>query len=108
MMVADLPLFAPVPMVRARDHRTSRDAADRLRPKLSNLRLDIYTTIRDAGPYGLTAKELERLPQYAALAPSTARKRISELLAAGHLTAIGVRDGAKVWTITDPITPEAA
>jgi hypothetical protein len=108
MTVTDLPLFAPVPLVRARDHRTSRLAADRVTPVLTPLRLKVYQTIRDAGPYGLTAKELERLPQFADLAPSTARKRISELLASGHIVAIGVREGAKAWTITDPVTVEAA
>lgn len=104
--VSGLPLWeaairaaAAGPMVRRRDRRTCRDAADRVRPVLSPLRLAVLDAVTAAGEAGLTDKELERLPQFAALGFSTARKRRSELYQLGYLREAGVRDRLTVWTI---------
>lgn len=92
------------PMVRRRDRKTCRVAADRVRPVLSPLRLAVLDAITAAGDAGLTDKELERLPQFAALGFSTARKRRSELYQLGYLREAGVRDRLTVWTITPEVS----
>ncbi len=67
------------PMHRATDPQTSIDAAARIEPKLSQLQADVLSAIRSAGERGMTDRELERLPWFADRAPSTIRKRRSDL-----------------------------
>ena len=95
MILADLPLFAAT---RAVDPSTSRDAARRVTRRLGDLHRAVVAAIAAAGRDGLTDRELERLPQFAGLAPSTARKRRSEAFQAGLLIDAGRRDGLTVWT----------
>jgi len=94
---ADLPLFAPPPMVRRGDHDTSHEAAARVLPKLTALHQAVLAALDAAGARGLTDRELEQLPQFAHYGPSTIRKRRSELYQGGILTHRGTRDGLMVW-----------
>lgn len=106
MILSDLPLFAapPVPpMHRRRDPATSREAAAKIGRKLSALHEQVLDALASAGARGLTGRELETLPQFVALAPSSARKRLSELHHMGRITDAGRRDGMTVY-----ILPEAA
>lgn len=100
MILADLPLFAAVPMTRRPDHDTSTGAADRVRRTATTLHRQVLEAIAGAGADGLTDRELETLPAFRHLAPSTARKRRSELFHAGLLEKAGVRDRLTVWTVT--------
>lgn len=88
-----------VGMVRTDDPATSVVAAETVLPKLNRLRTRVLTLIAEAGPDGLTDRELERLPEFAAYAYSTVRKRRTELYQAGYLVEAGVRDRLTVWTI---------
>lgn len=103
MMPADLDLFTPEPpqaaASRRRDPATSKDAARRVGEKLTVLQGRVLTAIRLAGARGLTDRELEELPGFAKLAPSTVRKRRSELLHANppHIYADHTRNGLTVW-----------
>lgn len=106
MRVADLPLFAVPPMVRAADPATSRDAAAKVARTLTPLHLRVLEAVGTAGPRGLTGGELEQLPCFADCKPSTARKRASELHHAGKLEAAGRRDGMTVYVL--PQSLEAA
>lgn len=102
--LSDLPLWATAkagPMVRRRDRRTCRDAADRVRPALSSLRLAVLDAIHAAGPRGLTDRELELLHQFQDRGPSTVRKRRSELYQLGYVREAGVRDRLTVWVIDE-------
>lgn len=100
-MTDALDLFTPTerPMHRRGDHATSVEAGERVRTVLSDLQRDVYIAIAAAGAAGLTDRELELLPQFAHLAPSTCRKRRSELLFATPPRIRAVRDDAgKVLT----------
>lgn len=101
MTCGDLPLFgAPAgqpPLHRAGDPLTSREAAARIAPKLSTLQQLVLTAVAGAGKRGATGRELEQLPAFAACAPSTVRKRLSELAHQGRLTDAGRRDGLTVY-----------
>jgi hypothetical protein len=95
--VADLPLFAMPPMHRTPDHATSIDAAARVREPAGRIRQAVYEALASAP---MTDLELERLPQFAGCAPSTVRKRRSELYIAGRVRATGERrGGANVWEV---------
>lgn len=101
---SDLPLWATAkagPMVRRRDRGTSRDAAARVRPVLSPLRLAVLDAIRAAGTAGLTDRELELLAQFQDRGPSTVRKRRSELYQLGYVREAGVRDRLTVWVVDE-------
>lgn len=102
MMPAELDLFAPEPTVaasRRRDPETSHEAARRVGAKLSVLQGQVLTAIRLAGQRGMTDRELERLPGFAKLAPSSVRKRRSEIAHAEPplIYGDGTRDGLTVW-----------
>lgn len=85
-------------MVHHNAMRTEVDAAHRILPHCSRLHSEVMGAFIANGP--MTAGELERLPQFAHLAPSTARKRVSELKASGLLVATGERrDGMTVWGV---------
>lgn len=88
-------------MTRARDRQTSKDAAERVRPHLSQLQTAVLNALMAHGAAGLTDKELERLPLFQDLAPSTVRKRRSELLQLGRVREAGVRDRLTVWVAAD-------
>ncbi len=80
----DYPLF-PVssPLVGTTDPSTSGEAARSIAKKLTALQLQVLAAFARLGPQ--TPKEIERLPEFAELAPSTVRKRCTELHRAGHL-----------------------
>jgi hypothetical protein len=99
------PLFAPVipeaPPVAVADHQTSREAADKVVAIAGALRQEVLSAVVRAGVEGLTDKELEALEQFAErrLAPSTLRKRRSELFRSGFVRPRGIdrREGCTVW-----------
>lgn len=81
-------------MVRGNDPETSQAAAVGLLPKLSTLQAAVLA-VAD----GRTDREIEAMPHFAQYAPSTVRKRRSELLQQGRLMADGDRDGLTVWRV---------
>lgn len=84
------------PMVRSTDPETSEQAADRIRACLSQLQMQVFTALLVRGP--LTGKQLEQLPQFKDCAPSTIRKRLTELHAGGYAVATGkVVDGCSEY-----------
>lgn len=105
MMAATVMAAPAVPrrMVRVRDLRTCYQAADDVIPLLNELQMGVLRAISDAGARGLTDRELEQLPVFAGRAPSTVRKRRSELYQAGLLLVVGVRDKMTVWVCTWPL-----
>lgn len=76
---------------------TEREAAAKVARKLGELHEAVLDALRSHGP--MNDRELERFPRFANLAPSTARKRRSELFQVGRLEAFGKRDGLTVWRI---------
>lgn len=97
-----LPLFGafpaggpqPLPDVvgelsRANDAATSRTTADAIHGKLSELQVRVLEAIRQHGP--IDAAALEDLPRFASLAPSTVRKRVTELVRAGRVVEYDVK-----------------
>jgi hypothetical protein len=103
--MADLPLFSAPnpapgglpPMHRTADPQTSRDAAERVLPKVGTLHAQVLAAMAAAGAAGLNDRELEQLPQFSRYGPSTIRKRRSELYQLGYVTHQGTRDGLMVW-----------
>lgn len=85
------------PLVRRTDPATSHAAAARVKPVLSQTQALVLAAIAGAGARGLTDLELEALPLFAHLRQTTARKRRTELTAAGHVVPAGVRDHQTVW-----------
>ena len=82
-----------VPKSHKNDPVTSVAAAVALQPRLSKLHQQVMRAIRDHGP--LIDTELEELPQFDRYAPSTLRKRRSELYQAGHLRRVAVRRNSR-------------
>jgi len=80
--VDTLDLFAP-PMTRTPDTEASEAAAASVKGSVSGLRHLIYEIIRSVGP--ITALEVEEFDGFEHLAPTTVRKRCSELVALGWL-----------------------
>lgn len=112
--MSELPLFAPVgppdppsPDHRANDLETAVDAAMRVRWVSGTLRARVYAVIESAGDRGITDLELERLAVFNKYAPSTVRKRRSELWQQGRVRIDGKRDGASVW-VAVPYSAEDA
>ena len=66
---------------------------------LTPIQRQVLHALAEAGSKGLTDRELETLPIFAARGPSTIRKRRSELFHAGRVVRIGRRDGMAVWSI---------
>lgn len=102
MLLNDLPLFAAPavpPLVRANDHPNAIAAAESIAPKLGGRHELVLTAFRAAGDIGLTDRELELQRTFVLWAPSTARKRRSELFQMGHLVKAGNRDGLTVWRL---------
>ena len=93
----DFGLFAPVAplafaqdgplksMVRHDDCGTSRSAALAIEPRLSELQAEIMAAFRHNG--AMTDESLEQLPEFRAYAPSTVRKRRTELVRMCELRA---------------------
>lgn len=105
-----LPLFdspppapAPIPAneaVRPRlsDPETSRRAAKTLEPRVHNLHAQVLRAVR--AQQQITAIELEGHDDFSNLAPSTVRKRVSELAQWGYLRACGTREVRTRWGTT--------
>jgi hypothetical protein len=86
----------PPPNTRRPDHETSEEAASRINLMTGDLRMAIYRLIEEKGP--MTAIEAEEMPCWSHLAPSTVRKRCSELFKMRYLISLGrvevtTRDG---------------
>jgi hypothetical protein len=77
-----LDLFAP-PMVRTPDCEASEAAAEAVTPLVNGLRHTVYEIVRRVGP--ITALEVEEFDGFEKLAPTTVRKRCSELVDMGWL-----------------------
>lgn len=99
---ASLPLFAAA---RAADLETARAAGDRVRPRVHALHAAVLDAFRAVHPTPLTDRELETRPEFARYAPSTIRKRRSELYQAGALIAVGERDRMTTWALAGERIP---
>ncbi len=84
-------------MVRGDSPIESQVAAVRVLHKLSAIQLEIIKMLGSMG--SLTARELEEAPSFAKLAPSTVRKRLSELKAMGRVMQDGRKDGMAKWRL---------
>ena len=90
----DLPLF------RATDPATSRAAAASIALHLTELQGQVLDALR-ACPDGATGAELERLPRFAHCAPSTVRKRLTDLHRLGLAQRTGaIREGCAIYEVT--------
>ena len=92
------------PASRNRDPETAKIAGDSFYRKISSLHLRILEAFK-TGP--LTDETLERLPVFSSLAPSTVRKRRSELYYLGllrhHDTVINRRGRPMMrWILNEP------
>lgn len=104
-----LDIFSPSlpPASRAKDPPTAKAAGNIFEKRgISSLHEEILDAFKQHGP--MTDEELERLAQFADLAPSTARKRRSELFHIGklwqHDTVKNSRGRKMVrWTLGDPL-----
>ena len=92
--VLSVPTQAIVGMVRGESPVTSQAAAVRVLPKLSQLQAEVLA-VAD----GRTDREIERMDVFARYAPSTVRKRRSELLQPGRIRSDGDRDGLTIWRV---------
>jgi hypothetical protein len=100
----DAPVLSPdiTGMVHRGDPSTSRDAAVRVARHCSELHERVLAAFGRFGP--MTDEELEELPEFADLGPSTIRKRRSELYHDGALIAVGEKVNSRgctmvVWQI---------
>lgn len=106
MITADLPLFAQpaVPALhRQRERATSIAAAAAQERKLSSRHQLVLEAFAAHDALGLTDRELEQLPTFALWAPSTARKRRSELFHMGRLVEADRRGGMTVWRLAPEV-----
>jgi len=90
------------PQLRRMNHRhdppAARKAAKRIAPHLTTLQAAVFDMLKAIGP--MTDRELESLDRFASYAPSTIRKRRSELyLVHKTIEPAGERDGLTVWKI---------
>ena len=97
--VIAIPTRAIRTMVRPDSSIESQAAAVRVLCLLTPIQRQVLHALADAGSKGLTDRELETLPIFAARGPSTIRKRRSELFHAGRVVRIDRRDGMAVWSI---------
>lgn len=85
----NLDLFdQPPPMVRTPDTATAHIAKDKVEWKAQSMRNFLFKQISILQP--VTALELEEQPMFHTLAPSTVRKRVSELKAMGKIVVSGI------------------
>lgn len=96
----ELPLFAAAS--RVTDPDTSRRAGEKVRKLGTGLHARVLEALRGCS---LTDRELEQLAQFQQYGPSTVRKRRSELYQAGHVVAVGERNGLTLWTLNPEYTP---
>ena len=73
--------------VRQTDPATSREAAKAVERKLTELHEQVLAAFERPG--AMSARQAERLQEFAELGPSTVRKRISELARMGRLAETG-------------------
>jgi hypothetical protein len=88
------------PAFRIPDHSTSIAAAEKIAPVRSQLQQDVLAAFWINGP--MTDGELEKLPQFVDCAPSTIRKRRSELYDKGRGVIVKTEDrrgGMIVWKV---------
>lgn len=86
------------PLFRRADPDTSRAAGLAVAPHLSALQARVLDAYTEHGP--MTDRECETLDRFASsVAPSTVRKRITELLRKGELEPVGVRDRGRVCRV---------
>lgn len=83
----DQPDTGGIPLTRTPDHDTSEKAADKVRSSVTELQRAIFQHIKMMER--VTALELEELEAFQHLAPSTVRKRVSELARRGKLIGAG-------------------
>lgn len=86
----DAPDTGGIPLTRTQDHATAKAAAKTVTPSISQLQRSVWEHIRLMAP--VTALELEELEIFLALAPSTVRKRVSELSSRGKIIGCGERE----------------
>lgn len=102
-MTKQLDLIHDAPMVRNTDPQTSRESAEVIRPELGKIQRIVLGAFAHHGP--MTARQLEQLDTLKGYAPSTARKRLSELWKAGYLETCGVdrsqRAPAAIYRVTE-------
>lgn len=84
-------------MVRGTDAIESQRASADVLPKLSEIQRLVMQSFAQYGP--LNDRELESLPCFKGLAPSTARKRRSELVQMGRLVKVGRRDKMSLYDV---------
>lgn len=87
-------------LARSSDPVTSHMAAEAIAASLTDLQKRVYGAYLARGP--MTAKEAERMERFKHLAPSTVRKRTSELHEKGLIEAIGVRDRCSIYRAVVP------
>lgn len=98
--MTDLDLFtyaATRGMVRNSNPETSVKAAVKVIAKQSKLHEAILSVLKSEGP--LNDRELENRPEFWTYAPSTVRKRRTELYQAGLVESCGEKDGLTVWRV---------
>lgn len=88
-------------MVRRDDPSTSIEAAEAVAPGLTKLQARVLAAFKDCP---MTDEQLERLPEFSGFAPSTIRKRRSELYQDGYLVNAGTAENSRgramiVWKI---------
>lgn len=86
----DAPDTGGIPLTRTPDHATSKQAARKVTQSVSQLQRSVFEHIRLMAP--VTALELEELDIFCELAPSTVRKRVSELAGRGKIIGRGEQE----------------
>lgn len=84
-------------MVRGDDSVESQYAAVRQLPTRAQVSARLLAILDSEGPQ--TARELETRDEFGGFAPSSIRKRVSELYHAGELVKAGRRDGMAIWAV---------
>lgn len=109
-MTPEPDLFAPVletptrlirGKVRGTDPIESQAAAVAVLPKLTAIQTAIMHALA-SHPFGLTAKEIEQMPDFRGLAPSSARKRCTEMCQSGHVVRTEQRRGGCAVLVIAP------
>ena len=77
--------------------KASIRSSDSIRPKRNALQFAVLAAILRAGT--ITDGELERLPEFAKYAPSTIRKRRSELYQLGDVVKRGTDGRMTLWSV---------
>lgn len=95
--VAAIPTRTLRGMVRGDDSVESQYAAVRQLPTRAQVSARLLAILDSEGPQ--TARELETRDEFAGFAPSSIRKRVSELYHAGELVKAGRRDGMAIWAV---------